>query len=66
MDTELRAQVSSGKQAEPEAASAEELAQASAIIGSDAFVERVLRAMAVGARQAIEENAALERRPEKP
>lgn len=40
--------------------------KASAIIGSEAFVERVLRAMTLGAGQAIEENAALEHRPAKP
>jgi hypothetical protein len=40
--------------------------KASAVIGSEAFVERVLRAMTQGARQATEENAALEHRPTKP
>jgi hypothetical protein len=40
--------------------------KASAVIGSEGFVERVLRAMTQGARQATEENAALEHRPTKP
>ncbi|HTW71475.1 MAG TPA: hypothetical protein VME47_16430 [Acetobacteraceae bacterium] len=35
-------------------------ARASAIIGSDEFVERVLRAMTIGVRRAVEENAALQ------
>jgi len=41
-------------------------AKASAIIGSDEFVERVRRAMTTGVRRAIEENAALQRRPKNP
>jgi len=39
---------------------------ASAIIGSDEFVERLRRAMAIGVRRAMEENAALHRQTEKP
>jgi hypothetical protein len=38
----------------------------SAIIGSDEFVERVRRAMTIGVRRAMEENAALQRQSKNP
>lgn len=47
-------------------AEADEAARASAIIGSETFVERVLSCMTLGARKAAEENAAVKTLPTTP
>ncbi len=66
MDTDPHQPLPSIGQSASTARQGDKAGKASAIIGSEAFVERVLRAMTLGAREALEENAALESPPPKP
>ena len=66
MDTDLHQAAPSASEAATSAPKGGKAGTASTIIGSEAFVARVLRAMTLGARQAIAENAALEHRPANP
>jgi hypothetical protein len=59
MDTELSQRAPDTAQADSAAEIKDQAAKASALIGSEAFVECILRAMSRGARQAVAENAAL-------
>ena len=65
MDTDLHPAVPNVAENDAATSQPNEAGRASAIIGSEAFVERVLRAMPEGARRAVAENAALEKRPAK-
>ncbi len=66
MDTDLHQPAPSVAQTATSTPRGDGAGKASAIIGSEAFVDRVLRAMTVAARKAVEENNALETRPAKP
>lgn len=66
MDNELHQSLPSNATSTTPAAQGGEAGKASALIGSEEFVGRVLRAMTLGVRQAVEENAALQGRPAKP
>jgi len=66
MDNDLHQPLPGNATATTPVAQDGEAGKASALIGSEEFVARVLRAMTLGARQAVEENATLKSRPAKP